>query len=231
MTEYGYSQESYRGFIINTEHEGEDGEVTGYCVTVDDERIAEAIGEEVGSQMGGFASLDAARDFIDGENDTADAQLDPRMTEATQIVGRLVSEGIVAPESVGMDLNEREVAEIVYDEMERLGFVSRSVPSPAPRMTSQHTPGPWGISDGCDGQAVVGTFDTDEHGPAIDVCGVYTSEADAALIAAAPELLAVARWAESIWSTLAETGDFVLRERYAEHRDEARAALAKAEGR
>ena len=58
-------------------------------------------------------------------------------------------------------------------------------------MESKHTytPGPWGISEGYEGQAVVGRFDDDEYGPAVDVCGVYTTEDDAILIAAAPELL------------------------------------------
>jgi hypothetical protein len=57
-------------------------------------------------------------------------------------------------------------------------------------MESKHTytPGPWGISEGYDGQAVVGRFDDDEYGPAVDVCGVYTTEDDAILIAAAPDM-------------------------------------------
>lgn len=67
MTEYGFSQETYRGFSISTEHQGEDGEVTGYTVAVDSEEASEASGEEIGSMMGGFETLEEAQEFIDGE--------------------------------------------------------------------------------------------------------------------------------------------------------------------
>jgi hypothetical protein len=65
MTEYGYSQESYRGFIIDTSHEGTDGEVTSYNATVDSPLVSDLVGEEIGSSMGGFTSIEEARAFID----------------------------------------------------------------------------------------------------------------------------------------------------------------------
>jgi len=65
--EYGFRQESYRGFYITSMHEGEDGEVTGYTATVDEEWASEEVGEEVGSIAGDFASVQEARDFIDSE--------------------------------------------------------------------------------------------------------------------------------------------------------------------
>lgn len=67
MMEYGFSQETYRGFAITTEHQGEDGEVTGYTVSVDSEEASAASGEEIGSMMDGFATVEEAREFIDGE--------------------------------------------------------------------------------------------------------------------------------------------------------------------
>ena len=67
MKEYGFRQESYRGFAISSEHEGEDGEVTGYTVSVDSEEASAASGEEIGSIKGGFATVQEAKDFIDGE--------------------------------------------------------------------------------------------------------------------------------------------------------------------
>ena len=63
MTEYGYRQETYRGFIIDSTHEGEDGEVTGYAVTVDRDDFH----EERGSMIDGFDTIADARAFIDRE--------------------------------------------------------------------------------------------------------------------------------------------------------------------
>ena len=85
---------------------------------------------------------------------------------------------------------------------------------------SKHTPGPWiahkrhiAAANGGIGLAVVHVND--------DIVDAQTTDANAALIAAAPDLLSAARKALAAW-----TGDgppIVL--------DELRAAIAKAEGR
>ena len=92
-------------------------------------------------------------------------------------------------------------------------------------MESKHTytPGPWGISEGYEGQAVVGRFDDDEYGPAVDVCGVYTTEDDAILIAAAPDMYEALRM--MVWRY--EDTESMDDEDYPELAA-ARAALAKA---
>lgn len=119
---HGFYQESHRGFTITSEHEGADGEITGYTVAVDSPEASEATGEDIGSMAAGsFHTLASARAFIDSE-----------------------------------------------------------IPD-AP--TLAHTPEPWGISAGCDGRAVIGTFDDTERGPATDVGEVY-EEANAERIVA-----------------------------------------------
>lgn len=60
-------QESYRGFVITSLHEGDDGEVTGFTATVDSEEVSEIVGEEVGSMAGNFDTIELAKEFIDSE--------------------------------------------------------------------------------------------------------------------------------------------------------------------
>lgn len=66
QAEYGFDQEGYRGFSITTEHEGENGIVTGYTVSVDSEEASAASGEEIGSMIS-FTTRDEAKSFIDSE--------------------------------------------------------------------------------------------------------------------------------------------------------------------
>ena len=186
MQTHGFYQETYRGFTITSEHEGADGEITGYTVAVDSPEASEATGEDIGSMAAGsFHTLASARAFIDSE-----------------------------------------------------------IPD-AP--TLAHTPEPWGISAGCDGRAVIGTFDDTERGPATDVGEVY-EEANAERIVAcvngcagiadpsavADDLLllrtALYMAAEDVYCEKGITGEsteFFVQAFLAE----ARAALAKAEGR
>lgn len=95
-------------------------------------------------------------------------------------------------------------------------------------MTTTHTPGPWTLGekrDSCrrvndpEGFGIVSVIATDEQ-----------SEANAALIAAAPELLAALRKLEALvdgWeNTLTEKAGAVV----SAHLATARAAIAKAEG-
>lgn len=65
--EYGYREVYYRGFAISSDHEGEDGEVTGYTAVVSSERASKRVGEDVGSMMGGFKTVREAKDFVDNE--------------------------------------------------------------------------------------------------------------------------------------------------------------------
>ena len=67
---HGFYQESYRGFTITSEHEGTDGEITGYTVAVDSDEASEASGEEIGSMSPNHPTLADARAFIDGEYPT-----------------------------------------------------------------------------------------------------------------------------------------------------------------
>ena len=86
---------------------------------------------------------------------------------------------------------------------------------------SKHTPGPWGISEGPEDLPCVGVFD----GPdAVDVAYILTTEEDARLIAAAPDMHA----ALSRFTRAMEQGH------YPELQgvwSDASAALDKAEGR
>jgi hypothetical protein len=90
---------------------------------------------------------------------------------------------------------------------------------------SQHTPGPWTIIHSTDGHPVSIYASDEAH-----ICDLGNNY-DAFLIAAAPELYQSAQWCVEIAGFLAATGDCSLRERYAEIRDAANAALARAEGR
>jgi hypothetical protein len=69
MTEYGFASYDYRGFTITTEHEGTDGEITGYTVTVDSDEASAVSGEAQGSMIG-FPTERIARAFIDAEYGT-----------------------------------------------------------------------------------------------------------------------------------------------------------------
>lgn len=68
---HGFYQETYRGFTIMSEHEGTDGEITGYTVAVDSDEASKASGEEIGSMAPGFSTLASARAFIDSETEPA----------------------------------------------------------------------------------------------------------------------------------------------------------------
>ena len=88
-----------------------------------------------------------------------------------------------------------------------------------PKQISQHTPGPWEVSK--DGNDV-------ENAEGAGVCALYadkTADANAALIAAAPELLATVK------AMIDNSGCSTWNERAPKVFAMARAAIAKAEGR
>jgi hypothetical protein len=104
---------------------------------------------------------------------------------------------------------------------------------------TKHTPGPWGLDDG----EIYGKLSSDFHGTGMIAripCeyrqgGIMTceDEANAALIAAAPELLEalkeVYKWGERAKDERQQHGP-VLRDYLMQAADTARAAIAKAEG-
>ena len=102
-------------------------------------------------------------------------------------------------------------------------------------MSAKHTPGPWAVSYSADGMTVDTAkpvrFNLTTAGTAV-VCNVFpyhdaehfSGEANARLIAAAPELLASLRWA--LGAMAARNPVWTEGENYAQ----ARAAIAKAEG-
>lgn len=91
-------------------------------------------------------------------------------------------------------------------------------------MTTKHTPGPWGFYNLTPGNLVV---ETREGRRIADVAGIdFEADANARLIATAPDLLEAASWARDILVQLKDAGHSVEIELTACER-----AIAKAEGR
>jgi len=110
------------------DYEGEDGEITGYTVAVDDEATSEIVGEEVGSMMGGFASEQEARDFIDNELPAPtlygiEYYLTPdetrRLFEAVEFIAEFFENGTpVHPETLYRETDPT----VLYSHYDTIGF-------------------------------------------------------------------------------------------------------------